>query len=58
MKIFIEDQNGNKVRVYTIRDAEQLVPYSESYLRTMADTGKIPAWKIGRDWFITLPGSN
>jgi hypothetical protein len=55
MKIFIEDENGKLVRVYTIRDAEKKVPYSESYLRTMADTGKLPAWKPSRDWLITLP---
>jgi excisionase family DNA binding protein len=54
MKIFVQDDNGQKVRVYPVAEAAQKLGYTPRHTRELASEGKIPGWKVAGTWFIRL----
>lgn len=47
-----KNKNKNK-NLLTLSQAADAYGYSGDYLRRLAETGRLEAWKPGRDWFTT-----
>ena|GEM_PF-5677979 len=47
----MEEQQKQKARLITLAEAARATPYSADYLNLLVRRGKLPAKKVGRNWY-------